>query len=82
MAWTNSDYDDDDELDIPTPVGIRYLQGVVGREVLWNKSDIILDEQTLVSQPRLLLRLSTMSDDDNDNTGAEDTPPGSPPGTS
>jgi hypothetical protein len=33
VAWTNPDRDDD-ELDIPTPHGLKYYQEILGEEVL------------------------------------------------
>jgi hypothetical protein len=33
VAWTNADHDDD-ELDIPTPHGLKYYQEILGEEVL------------------------------------------------
>jgi hypothetical protein len=40
MTWTNFDYGDD-EIDIPTTEGFRYMRGILGMQVLWNKSDIV-----------------------------------------
>ena len=47
VTWTNNTFDED-EIDIPCPNGVRYRRGIIGEEVLWNKSDM-LDEPTPVS---------------------------------
>ena len=48
VTWTNSDYNED-EIDIPTVEGFRYMRGILGMQVLWNKSNIVLDMLTPVS---------------------------------
>jgi hypothetical protein len=40
MTSTNFDYGDD-EINIPTIEGFRYMRGILGMQVLWNKSDIV-----------------------------------------
>ena len=45
VGWTNLDCDDD-ELDIPTPQGFKYNREILGEEVPWNKSNIVLNEPT------------------------------------
>jgi len=50
MAWTNIEFEED-ELDIPTEDGIRFIGGTIGSCVLWNKSDILLEILTPASQP-------------------------------
>ena len=89
VTWTNKDFDKD-EIDIPTEEGYRFIGATIGMRVLWNKSDIVLDMPTPVSQPSHPT-VSLPSDpgddndddgggDDNDNAGSPGTcPPGSPP---
>ena len=48
MTWTNPDFDED-EIDIPTEEGYRFIGATLGMRVLWNKSDIVLDMPTPVS---------------------------------
>jgi hypothetical protein len=57
----------DDELDIPTPDRIKYLRGAIGKEVLWDRSDIVLDEPS--PSP-----VRNINDDNDDNDPC--TPPG------
>ena len=46
--WTNPDFEED-EIDIPTKVGYRFIGITIGMRVLWNKSDIVLDMPMLAS---------------------------------
>ena len=48
MTWTNLDFEED-EIDIPTEDGCRFLGATLGMRVLWNKSDIVLDMLTMAS---------------------------------
>ena len=48
VAWTNKDFDED-EIDIPTEEGYRFIGATIGMRVLWNKSDIVLDMLTTAS---------------------------------
>jgi len=48
VSWTNSEFDED-EIDIPTPEGFRFIGGILSMQVLWNKSDIVLDMPTSAS---------------------------------
>ena len=48
VSWTNSDFDED-EIDNPTLEGFRFIGGILSMEVLWNRSDIILDMLTPAS---------------------------------
>jgi hypothetical protein len=45
VTWTHDDYDEE-EIDIPTKDNDRYIRGILGAFVLWNKEDIILDMPT------------------------------------
>ena len=81
MTWTNSDYDKD-EINFPTTEGFRYMRGIVGIQVLWNKRFIILDVPTLASQ-RSLSSSSPSGDlgDDDDNSGNDNDNAGGPGST-
>ena len=57
MSWTNSEFDED-EIDIPTLEGFRFIGGILSMQVLWNKSDIVLEMLTPASQPSLLVFFS------------------------
>ena len=48
VTWTNKDFDED-EIDIPTEEGYRFIGATIGMRILWNKSDIVLDMTMLVS---------------------------------
>ena len=48
VTWTNKDFDED-EIDIPTEEGYRFIGATIGMHMLWNKSDIVLDMSTPVS---------------------------------
>ena len=48
VTWTNSDFEED-EIDISTEEGCRFLGATVGMRVIGNKSDIVLDMPTSVS---------------------------------
>ena len=48
LTWTNLNFDED-EIDIPTKEGYRFIDATIGMRVLWNKSDIVLDMPTLAS---------------------------------
>jgi hypothetical protein len=50
VVWTNSDFDED-EINIPTEEGYKFIGATIGVHVLWNKSDIVLDMPTSASQP-------------------------------
>jgi hypothetical protein len=61
------------------------MRVIMGEEVLWNKSDIILDETTPLSQPSQPSPSPAGGDDDyggdddNENAGLGNSPQGSPP---
>jgi hypothetical protein len=42
VMWTNKDFDDD-EIDIPTEEGYRFIGATIAMRVVWNKSDNVLD---------------------------------------
>jgi hypothetical protein len=42
VTWTHNNYEEE-EIDIPTEEGERYIRGILGMTVLWNKEDTILD---------------------------------------
>ena len=48
VTWTNKDFDED-EINIPTEEGYRFINATIGMRVLWNKSDIVLDMPTPAS---------------------------------
>ena len=48
VTWTNKDFDED-EIDITTEEGHRFIDATIGMRVLWNKSDIVLDMPTPAS---------------------------------
>ena len=48
VTWTNSEFDED-EIDIPTEEGYRFIGATLGMRMLWNKSDIVLDMPTPAS---------------------------------
>jgi hypothetical protein len=48
VTWTNK-YFDEDEINIATKEGYRFIISTIGMRVLWNKSDIVLDMPTPVS---------------------------------
>ena len=50
VTWTNSEFDED-EIDIPTEEGYRFIGATLSMRVLWNKSNIVLDMPTLASHP-------------------------------
>ena len=50
VTWTNLDFDED-EIDIPTEEGSRFLGSSLDMHMLWNKSDIVLEMPTPASQP-------------------------------
>jgi hypothetical protein len=50
VTWTNLDFDED-EINIPTKEGYRFISATIGMRVLWNKSNIVLDMMTPTSQP-------------------------------
>jgi hypothetical protein len=50
VMWTNKDFDED-EIDIPTKEGYRFIGATIGMHVLWNRSDIVLDMPMLALQP-------------------------------
>ena len=69
MTWMNQEFDED-EIDIPCPNGNRYMRSLTGEKVLWNKSNIMLDEVTPVSMcsKPSPSPSSDPSDDDDDNS--------------
>ena len=87
MTLTNKDFDED-EIDIPTEEGYRFIGATISMRVLWNKSDIVLDMLTPASQctqsspspPGDLGDDDNNNGDDNNNaSGPSSTPPCSPP---
>ena len=48
VMWTNSDFDED-EINIPTEEGYRFIGATIGMHVQWNKSNIVLDMPTPMS---------------------------------
>ena len=48
MTWTNKDFDED-EIDIPTEEGYRFIGATIGVRMLWNKSNIVLEMPTPAS---------------------------------
>ena len=42
VTWSNTEFDED-EIDIPTEEGNRFIGATLGICVLWNKGDIVLD---------------------------------------
>ena len=48
VTWTNKDFDED-EINIPTEEGYRFIGATIGMRVIWNKSDNVLDMPTLAS---------------------------------
>jgi hypothetical protein len=48
VTWTNLNFDED-EIDIPTEEGYRFIGATIGTRVLWNKSDVVLDMLTSAS---------------------------------
>ena len=73
MTWTNPDFDED-EIDIPTKEGYRFIGATIGMRVLWNKSDIVLDMLMPASQPLhpSSSPLDDPSDDDDDGSSDDD----------
>jgi hypothetical protein len=89
VMWTNKDFDED-EIDIPTEEGYRFIGATIDMRVLWNKSDIVLDMPMLALQPSHTSSspLGDPGDDDDDDGGGDDndnagglgtSPLGSPP---
>ena len=70
VTWTNKDFDED-KIDIPIEDGYRFISAIIGMRVLWNKSDIVLDMPTPVSQPShpLSSPLGDLGDNDDDDNG-------------
>ena len=48
VTWTNLDFDED-EINIPTEEGYRFIGATLSMRVLWNKSNIVLDMPTPMS---------------------------------
>ena len=48
ITWTNKEFDED-EMDIPTEDGYRFIGATIGMRMLWNKSNIVLDMPTPLS---------------------------------
>ena len=71
VAWTNTEFEED-ELDIPTEDGIRFIGGTIGSCVLWNKSDILLEMPTPMSQPSQPSSSPAASPSDYNEGGGDD----------
>lgn len=76
VMWIAPDHLDD-ELNIPTPDEIKYLRSAIGKEVLWARSNIVLDEPSLSPVGN-----DNDNDDDDDNDNYNNNDPGTSPGTS
>ena len=50
VMWTYPDFNED-EINIPTKEGYRFIGATISLRVLWNKSYIVLDMPTPASQP-------------------------------
>jgi hypothetical protein len=83
VTWTNK-YFNDDEINIATKEGYRFIVATIGMRVLWNKSDIVLDMPTPVSYPSHPSSSPPGDpgddddggdDDGNDNAGGSGTSP-------
>jgi hypothetical protein len=42
VTWTHDDFEEE-EIDFPTEEGAKYIRGILGCIVIWNKEDIILE---------------------------------------
>ena len=86
VVWTNIEFDEDD-LDIPTEDGVRFIGETIGSCVLWNKRDILLEMPMPASQPSQPSSspLAGPSDDDegggDDNDGNDNNNVGGPSNT-
>jgi len=71
VAWTNTEFEED-ELDIPTEDGIRFIGGTISSCALWNKSDILLEMPTPMSQPLQPSSSPVASPSDYNEGGGDD----------
>ena len=85
VTWTNTEFDED-EIDIPTEEGSRFIGATLGMRVLWNKGDIVLEVPTPASSRSQPSPPGDPGDDDDntddDNGGDNDNDGGlgsSPP---
>jgi hypothetical protein len=90
VTWTHNDYEEEG-IDFPTEERDRYIRGIQGACVLWNKEDIVLDMPTPRSHPSDPPMSPPGDDDDsgddgdgNDNAGGPGSSPrrSPPPDTS
>ena len=71
VSWTNSEFDKD-EINIPTLEGFRFIGGILSMEVLWNRSNNILDVPMLASARSQPSPMGDPSDDDDDDNSDDD----------
>jgi hypothetical protein len=76
VTWTHNDYEEE-EIDFPTEEGDRYIRGILGTCVLWNKEDIVLVMPMPRSQPSKP-PTSPLGDDDGGDDGDDNDNAGSP----
>jgi hypothetical protein len=68
VTWTNTEFDDD-EINIPTEEGSRFISATLGMCVLWNKGDIVLEvPMPAVARSQSPPPSDPGDDDDDDNT--------------
>ena len=71
VAWTNTEFNED-ELDIPTKDGIRFIGRSIVSCVLWKKSDILMEMPTPASQPWQPSSSPSGGPSDNNEGGGDD----------